>query len=199
MVDPKDCLFCRIVKGQLPAKKVYEDAQIIAFLDISPRNPGHTLVIPKKHVETLFDFPDADSGRFFYSLKRVAIQVKTGMQAQGLSIAQNNGSAAGQVVAHLHFHLIPRFLNEGPPALESILPIKKMDDQSMEKVASAIQGAAGSQPAPRRDSALREEPTPPPKQKSQKLIARKPEKKPEPPKEEQEDDTDELEEIDFSL
>ncbi|MBI4021566.1 MAG: HIT family protein [Candidatus Aenigmarchaeota archaeon] len=141
MVDPKDCLFCRIVQGEIPSKKVYEDSGALAFLDINPRNPGHTLVIPKRHAETIFDLPEAEAARLFPAVKKVAAMVKSGMQAQGISICQNNGSAAGQVVGHLYVHVIPRFLSEGPPALENMLPIKKMDEKALDKIAASIKGA----------------------------------------------------------
>lgn len=187
MVDPKECLFCRIVKGEIPAKKVYEDSSSLAFLDINPRNPGHTLIIPKKHYETLFDFPEREGGKFFASLKKVAVLVKNGTNAHGLSVCQNNGSAAGQVVAHLHFHLIPRFLNEGPVALEAILPVKKMDDKSLDKIVDAIKGASPALETPQEE---------PPEEKPEPKPAKKETKKKPPPEEE---DVDEFEEIDFNF
>ncbi|HLD77815.1 MAG TPA: HIT family protein, partial [archaeon] len=154
MVEAGECLFCRIARGEIPAKKVYEDASVLAFLDINPRNPGHTLVVPKKHAETLFELPDGDVGGFFMAVKKVAVLVRNGTQAQGVSLNMSNGQAAGQVVAHAHMHVIPRFLSEGPPGLESILSVKKMDDQLMDKIAAAIKAgntvpaAAMPRPAP---------------------------------------------------
>jgi histidine triad (HIT) family protein len=143
----EQCLFCGIVAGKIPAKKVYEDDYAIGFLDISPRNPGHTLVIPKKHFETLLDMPEKDAGRLFESVQKVAVMVKNGMNSQGLSIGQSNGQAAGQVVRHVHVHVIPRFMNEGPVGLEGILPSKKIDDISMDKIAQSIKSAHIQQPA----------------------------------------------------
>src|SRR4030042_3922656 len=140
-MDASQCLFCGIVAGKIPAKKVYEDDHVIGFLDINPRNPGHTLVIPKKHFETILDMPEKDAGRLFESVHKVAAMVKAGTNSQGLSIAQSNGQAAGQVVRHVHVHVIPRFANQGPVGLEGILPSKKIDDMSMDKIAQTIKSA----------------------------------------------------------
>ena len=138
----EQCLFCGIVAGKIPAKKVYEDDHVIGFLDINPRNPGHTLVIPKKHAETLLDMSEKDAGRLFESVQKVAAIVKNGTSSQGISIGQSNGQAAGQVVRHVHVHVIPRFANEGPVGLEGILPSKKIDDGSMDKIAQTIKSAS---------------------------------------------------------
>jgi histidine triad (HIT) family protein len=136
------CLFCKIASGEIPSKKVYEDANVIAFLDINPRNPGHTLVIPKKHFVTLLDMPEREVGKLFESTRIVAMAVKNGTNADGLSLVQLNGKAAGQVVTHVHVHLIPRFMSEGPVSLEGVLSSKKMTDGMLDKIASAIKEKA---------------------------------------------------------
>ncbi|RLI98656.1 MAG: hypothetical protein DRO99_00260 [Candidatus Aenigmatarchaeota archaeon] len=151
MVDESKCLFCRIARGEIPAKKVYEDADTLAFLDINPRNPGHTLVIPKKHYETLMEMPDGEAGNYFASIKKLASMVMKGVNAQGISVANSNGQAAGQVVAHVHFHVIPRFSTETPPGLESILSSKRLDEKTMDQIAEGITKASGKpteQPRP---------------------------------------------------
>jgi histidine triad (HIT) family protein len=142
MVSDKECLFCKIIRGEIPAKKVYEDGASFAFLDINPRNPGHTLVIPKDHYETVLDMPDDEAGQYFRSVKKVAALVKNGVNAQGLSISSSNGVVAGQVVAHQHFHVIPRFATEGPVGLESILPSKRLDSKTMDQLAQSISRAS---------------------------------------------------------
>lgn len=167
-MDPKDCIFCRIVKNEIPSKKVYEDGVSFAFLDINPRNPGHTLVIPKRHYETIFDIPEERAGEFFESVKRVAGMVKNGTKAQGLNITQSNGSAAGQIVSHLHFHVIPRFANEGPVAPEGILQVKKMDEKSMDKVVGAIKSASSEGGKTIREEEPEEEERPAKKEKGKK-------------------------------
>ena len=140
------CLFCGITAGKVPAKKVYEDSHSIAFLDINPRNPGHTLVIPKKHYGTLLEMPEKESGTLFESVRKVAAMVSSGTKSHGLSIVQSNGQAAGQVVQHVHFHVIPRFINDTSAGLEGILPTKRMDETSLDKVAMAIKSASTHSP-----------------------------------------------------
>jgi histidine triad (HIT) family protein len=147
----EECIFCSITGGKIPAKKVYEDENILAFLDINPRNPGHTLVVPKKHMETLMDMDESAAGSFFETVRKVAGMVMAGTKAQGLSIAQSNGQAAGQIIPHLHFHVIPRFATEGPPGLETILPNKRMDEKTLDAIAESIKGARGAAPAPSED------------------------------------------------
>jgi|SRR3989338_8334010 len=136
----EDCLFCSIVVGAVPAKKVYEDAHTVAFLDINPRNPGHTLVIPKVHAPTITDISEGDLLSVVRVLKRIALNMKRTLKADGISIAQNNGQVAGQVVNHLHFHIIPRFANEGPVGLECILPAKRMDERTLGSIAEKMKG-----------------------------------------------------------
>jgi len=145
------CLFCGIVAGKIPCKKVYEDDHSIGFLDINPRNPGHTLVIPKKHFETILDMPEKEAGKLFESVQKVAVMVKNGTNSQGISIGQSNGQAAGQVVRHVHVHVIPRFANEGPVGLEGILPSKKIDDVSMDRIVESIKSASHAHHAHREE------------------------------------------------
>ena len=102
-----DCIFCKIIKGEIPSKKVYEDDRTMAFLDINPVSEGHTLVIPKKHAENLFDIGKDDLLSVIETVKKVAEQRKKD-GADGVNIIQNNGKPAGQIVEHIHFHIIPR-------------------------------------------------------------------------------------------
>ncbi len=103
------CVFCRIIKGEIPAKTVYEDANFLAFLDINPASPGHTLVIPKEHIAVLPQLPDELAAKAMVLIKKLAGVVFDATNAQGLNIIQKNGSVAGQAVPHIHFHIIPRF------------------------------------------------------------------------------------------
>lgn len=93
----------------MPASQVYEDNKTMAFLDIRPINEGHTLVIPKKHYKNIYEISDEDLAHLFKIVKKIAIAVKQSTDAAGISIFQNNGHAAGQVVFHIHVHIIPRF------------------------------------------------------------------------------------------
>lgn len=108
-----DCVFCKIIKGEIPSDKIYEDDNFFAFLDINPVNFGHTLLIPKGHSENLYDLPDEILKKTAPLIKKIAIAVKKSVNADGINIVMNNDSAAGQVVTHAHFHIVPRFANDG--------------------------------------------------------------------------------------
>lgn len=104
-----DCIFCQIIRGQLPCAKIYEDERVISFLDINPVNPGHTLVVPKSHYRTLFEVPEEDLSACTQVAQKVARAVFKGTNAAGLNFIQNNLRPAGQLIDHVHFHLIPRY------------------------------------------------------------------------------------------
>ncbi|MDD4900591.1 MAG: HIT family protein [Patescibacteria group bacterium] len=107
------CIFCKIISGELPSHKVYEDENVLAFLDISPVNPGHTLVVPKKHFVDLEDADEATLCAVIKAVKRVGLSIKNNLGAAGYNLGMNNGAVAGQVVPHLHFHLMPRQAGDG--------------------------------------------------------------------------------------
>ena len=104
-----NCIFCKIVAGELPASKVYEDNDVLAFLDIRPVNPGHTLIIPKKHFENIHDTPDELVGKLTIVAKKIAGVIQKNLGAEGVNIGMNNGKAAGQLVFHAHIHVMPRY------------------------------------------------------------------------------------------
>lgn len=108
-----DCLFCKIVRGEIPCTKVYEDESHLAFLDINPVNLGHTLIVPKAHSRNMFDAPDETLASLIKTGKRIAQAVKEGVTADGINIAINNEKAAGQIIFHLHMHIIPRTDDDG--------------------------------------------------------------------------------------
>ncbi|HEY4511007.1 MAG TPA: HIT family protein [Candidatus Paceibacterota bacterium] len=108
-----ECLFCKIIRGEIPSEKIYEDGDTFVFLDIHPNNPGHTLVIPKKHSENLYDIDDHSLAAVMRTVQKVARAIKTAVEADGINIAMNNESAAGQVIFHPHLHVIPRFKEDG--------------------------------------------------------------------------------------
>lgn len=107
------CVFCRIVRGEIPASTVYEDDHVLAFLDIAPFNPGHTLVIPKHHHVSLTTVPAALAGHLFAAAGRIAPVVMRAVDADGFNLLLSNGSCAGQVVPHVHLHIIPRHPDDG--------------------------------------------------------------------------------------
>ncbi len=104
---PESCIFCKIARKEAPASRVYEDDKVIAFLSIQPINIGHTLVVPKKHYENIYEIPEEEVAYLYKVVKKVAYAVKNAVSAEGIRIVQNNGRTAGQVIFHLHVHLIP--------------------------------------------------------------------------------------------
>ena len=105
MAEP--CAFCKIVRREAPASQVYEDEKVIAFLSIRPVNVGHTLVVPKKHYENIYEISEEEVAHLYKIVKKVAYAVNRAVCAEGIRIVQNNGEAAGQAIFHLHVHVIP--------------------------------------------------------------------------------------------
>ena len=103
------CLFCKIINGEIPCYKVYEDNDFLAFLDISQATVGHTLVIPKKHVTNVFELDDETASKMLIVVKNVANKLKEKLNLSAVNILNNSGSLAGQTVHHLHIHIIPRY------------------------------------------------------------------------------------------
>lgn len=108
----QECVFCKIVKGDLPSCKIYEDDDVLAFMDIGPVIKGHSLVIPKAHHNLVADAPPDLLCKVVAVVQRVVRAQMAALDADGVNIHQANGRAAGQVVPHLHFHVIPRFLSD---------------------------------------------------------------------------------------
>ena len=107
-----DCVFCRIVSGRAPSRKVYEDEGYVAFLDIQPFSRGHTLVCPKRHGETIWDMDEEEITGLFRVAFRVSKAVVGAVSADGFRFVQNNGEAANQVVPHVHVHVIPVMMDD---------------------------------------------------------------------------------------
>lgn len=104
-----DCLFCKIIDGQIPSLKVYEDKHVFAFMDIMPLTKGHTLLIPKTHCKDLFEMPEEVARNLYAAAPKVANAIKAAFNPAGMNTVNNNGEAAGQTVFHYHLHLIPRY------------------------------------------------------------------------------------------
>lgn len=107
-----NCIFCQIIAGKIPSSKVYEDDQVLAFLDITQTTPGHTLLIPKQHVKNLLEMSDETASSLFARLPKVARGVQKATGASGMNIINNNEAIAGQSVFHAHVHLVPRYSSE---------------------------------------------------------------------------------------
>jgi len=108
-----DCIFCKIISGDIPAIRVLDEARVIAFMDINPSAKGHLLVVPKKHAENIFEIEKDDLSAVFRAVKRCAMAIKEALNADGATVLQLNGKASDQVVPHLHVHVIPRWNNDG--------------------------------------------------------------------------------------
>ena len=112
-MNSSNCIFCKIVAGEIPAAVVYDDSRVLAFLDTGPIHPGHTLVIPKTHADTLHTCPPESLQAVSQILGRLAAAVVKATQCDGYNCLCNNGRVAGQSVDHVHFHIIPRFAEDG--------------------------------------------------------------------------------------
>ena len=108
-----DCIFCKIASGQIASLKVFESEDCFAFLDVGPLSDGHTLLIPKAHYDNLMDMPPDKLTAMLQHLPRLAKAVMSAAGVEGVNILQNNGEVAGQVVQHVHFHIIPRKADDG--------------------------------------------------------------------------------------
>lgn len=133
-----DCIFCAISAKEDDATVVYEDTHTVAFLDIHPLNPGHTLVVPKKHYTNMMEMPAEEVGRVFMSVAKVMKAVEKASKADGISIGQSNGKAASQEVFHMHVHIIPRFNHE----MMSGFPNRKQTHRAeLDEIGKKIRGA----------------------------------------------------------
>lgn len=108
-----DCIFCKIVAGEIPAYKIYEDDDVLAFLDIVPVNPGHTLVIPKKHHPNFVDLPEELACKIVKVIKKITPAILSGVGSKDFNLGLNNGKTAGQLVEHFHWHIMPRLEGDG--------------------------------------------------------------------------------------
>ena len=130
-----DCVFCRIVAGQIPSTKVHEDEHTLAFMDLGQVNPGHVLVAVKKHAANLFELDDVQAAAVARASTRVAKAIRDAFAPAGLSVYQANGKAAGQTVFHYHVHLLPRHEADG---MELTWPVKNPPREKLEAYAGEI-------------------------------------------------------------
>lgn len=117
-----DCLFCKIAKKEIPSElTVYENDKAVAFLDMHPISSGHTLVVPKKHAENIIELSQDEVAPLFLVVKKVTEMLNVSLAPEGFTIGINHGRGAGQIVDHLHIHVIPRFKNDGGKSIHSIV------------------------------------------------------------------------------
>jgi len=130
-----DCVFCKIVAGQIPSTKVHEDEHTLAFMDLGQVNPGHVLVAVKKHAANIFELDDTQAAAVARTSTRVAKAIRDAFAPAGLSVYQANGKAAGQTVFHYHVHLLPRHEADG---MELTWPVKNPPREKLEGYAGEI-------------------------------------------------------------
>jgi histidine triad (HIT) family protein len=140
------CIFCKIVRGELPSFKVYEDDRVVAFADIHPISPGHTLVIPKKHAENLYEIGTEDLAAIHSASQKIAEAMRKALNPSGIAALQLNGKGANQVVMHYHLHLVPR-ATDGPPLPITNWELKAGNMEALrataKKIAAALKDGTG--------------------------------------------------------
>jgi histidine triad (HIT) family protein len=113
MEKEEKCIFCKIVKGEIPSTKFYDSDNFIGILDIHPKSPGHTVIIPKKHFKSLLDMPASFGGELLEAIKEVGLGLIKDGKGEAFNVIVNNGESAGQVVMHAHIHIVPRKKGDG--------------------------------------------------------------------------------------
>ncbi|MFB6136164.1 MAG: HIT family protein [Halobacteriaceae archaeon] len=135
----EDCIFCSIVDGDVPGRIVYEDEDAVAFLDANPLAPGHTLVVPRDHHETLAEMPPGPGEAVFAAAHYLAPHVVEAVGADGATVAVNDGEAAGQEVPHVHVHVVPRFEDDGGRPIHALFPDRPdLSDAELDDIADDV-------------------------------------------------------------
>ncbi len=104
-----DCIFCKIAAGEIPSRKIYEDSDLIAIMDLNPTSKGHSLIIPKDHCTNIYDIDEDIAAKVMKTAKKLATKMTVALNCDGFNLLQNNGETAGQTMFHFHMHLIPRY------------------------------------------------------------------------------------------
>jgi len=138
MSKVKDCIFCRIVAKEIPSKILYEDNDTLAFLDIFPISPGHTIIIPKQHYRNIEDISEEAFINTWKTTKKLALKIKKNLKVDGYNVLQNNFKAAGQEIDHFHIHIIPRGINDKKFSLN--IPKFQAKEKDLEDVLKSIKG-----------------------------------------------------------
>jgi histidine triad (HIT) family protein len=133
----EDCIFCKVLAGEIPSERVYEDEHVVGVMDINPWTRGHAVVIPRRHAANLFEISDEDLGHVVVGAKRLATKMRDTLGCDGVNLLQSNGSAAWQTIFHLHMHVIPRY--EGDPLELPVRP-QPAEPEELAAVAAEIRG-----------------------------------------------------------
>lgn len=130
------CIFCKIINKEISSQIVFENDRTLSVLDVQPISPGHTLVLPKNHVENILDMEKSAVSPFFEDVRGVVSIIESSLKPDGFTLGINHGKASGQAVDHLHFHIVPRWKNDGGRSLHSVVDNKS--DNSLEEIAEMI-------------------------------------------------------------
>src|SRR5690625_1732719 len=133
-----DCLFCKIIDGEIPSAKVYEDDHVFAFMDISQVTTGHTLIIPKIHTKNIYETPSDVASELFARVPKIAQAIKDAYEPGGMNLLNNNEIMAGQSVFHFHLHLIPRYGEEDGFDAKSIMRNDEFSLEDLQEIAEKI-------------------------------------------------------------
>lgn len=135
----KDCIFCKIIHGEIPSDKIYENEFVLAFLTIKPSSPGHVLVIPKEHYNTFLDLPEKILIEIIKATQKITKAVLQVTDTKAFNLVVNTGKDAGQLVDHVHFHIIPRLKDDKRPFYLSLIKYKAgQKEQILEKIKKVL-------------------------------------------------------------
>ncbi|AQQ52556.1 HIT family protein [Planococcus lenghuensis] len=140
-----DCIFCKIIDGEIPSIKVYEDEHVYAFMDIMPLSKGHTLLIPKQHREFVYDLTEQEAGTLFAAAPKIASALKETFQPVGMNLLNNNGAKAGQSVFHFHLHFIPRYDETDGFGAKWITKEKQYSSEKIQELAEQVKQTLATQ------------------------------------------------------
>ena len=140
------CAFCRIIRGEIPSYKVYEDGRTLAFLDINPSAPGHTLIIPKSHVARIEDLPEEDATALFRALHRLVEPIQRAVEVSSCTVGINNGPESGQEIPHVHVHVIPRSRRDRGGIIQGVARTGRPQRHEMAETAARIRKLASPDP-----------------------------------------------------
>lgn len=130
-----NCIFCKIVNGEIPSRQVYEDEMFRVIMDVSPATKGHVLILTRKHYRNIFDLANPEASAVLVLAKKIAVAMKKSLKCEGINIIQNNEALAGQSVFHFHLHIIPRYQNDGQNMLWTP---GNSEAEELESIAAAI-------------------------------------------------------------
>jgi len=143
MARDENCIFCKIVAGELPSSRIFEDDTCVAFLDISPIRPGHTLIVPKDHAPNLAELDPTTGGHLFTCGQKIAAALYDGLECDGVSVFLADGAAAGQDVFHSHLHLLPRSDGDGLGSAFRVEEEETASREDLNAVADKIKASLG--------------------------------------------------------